>query len=418
MDSIHIYGSVELQGKVKIQGSKNAALPVLAAAVLTGEESVIHNCPRIADVYQMIYLLRSIGCAVSWEEDGVRINTGHISLGQMPSEAITGMRSSLCLLGALLGRTGSVVMEYPGGCIIGERPIDLHLSSLGQMGVRFQEKNGQIHASTEEGLHGADIVLPIASVGATENILLAAVMAEGDTTINGAAIEPEVEALCRYLEQCGGRIEGIGTNCLKIEGGRRLYGASYAIPYDRIVAGTYLLGCLGTGGNVLLENAPCHHMAATLELAARMGAECQMSEHGLYVQAPDEIVPVPLLQTAVYPGFPTDLQSIALAVLTKADGECLVEERIFENRFRVVEPLQKMGARIEILDSKRVLVQGGSLLKGREVEAKELRGGAALIVAGLMAEGESVIRGCRYIYRGYENICKDLRELGARIYSV
>lgn len=418
MDSIHIHGGVCLQGKVKIQGSKNAVLPILAATVLTRESNVIHNCPRIADVYQMLSLLQCIGCEVCWEDDGVRVDAGHINLCQMPSEAITGMRSSLCLLGALIGRVGEVVMEYPGGCVIGDRPIDLHLSALREMGVIFQEEERRIRGTTEYGLHGAEIVMEKSSVGATENVILAAVMAEGNTILHNAALEPEVEALCHYLQQCGAVIEGIGTDCIEITGGRTLYGTNYRVPSDRIVAGTYLFGCMATGGNVLLENAPVDHMKSVIDMAVSMGAECQPAKEGLYIQTPERLLSVGALKTAPYPGFPTDLQSIALTVFTKINGSTLVEETIFENRFRVVEPLIQMGACIETLDKKRVRVHGPRSLTGCEVEAKELRGGAALVVAGLMADTETVIYECQYIYRGYENICKDLRELGARIYSV
>lgn len=418
MDSIHIHGGVCLQGNVRIQGSKNAALPILAATILTKETNVIHNCPRIADVYQMLSLLQSLGCEVCWEEDGVRVDAGNVGMHAMPAEAITGMRSSLCLLGALVGRTGAVTMEYPGGCVIGARPIDMHLSAMRQMGVVFSEEDGRIQGSTETGLHGARIDLSKISVGATENIVLAAVMAEGETIVSGAAREPEVEALCQYLKQCGARIDGEGTDTLRIEGGHKLYGTDYRVPADRIVAGTYLFGCLATGGNVLLEEAPSHHMEAAIGLARRLGAECQVAGEGLYVQTPDTLRNIPLLRTAPYPDFPTDLQSIVLAVMTGIEGQCLIEETIFENRFRVVEPLCAMGADIIALDSKKVLVSGITPLHGRAVEAKELRGGAALVVAGLMADSETVIRGCPYIYRGYENICKDLRELGARVYSV
>lgn len=417
MESIHIQGGVALQGKVLIQGSKNAALPILAATLLTKETSCIHNCPRIADVYKMVSLLKSLGCSVNWEPDSIRVSAGQVCRGEMPVEAITGMRSSLCLLGALIGRCGEVIMEYPGGCVIGERPIDLHLEALEKMGVCFSEEKGRLKA-VARGLHGAAITLRKVSVGATENIILAAVMAEGNTTIYGAAREPEVVALCRYLEDCGAGIEGIGTSSLFIEGGRKLYGTDFRIPADRIVAGTYLIGCIGAGGNILLEHAPWNQMEAVIATAEQMGAQCTLTQEGIYVQAPDHILALPLLQTAAYPGFPTDLQSAALAVLTRSDGECIIEENIFENRFRVVEELLKMGADIEILNSHVVKIKGVEKLTAAAMEAKELRGGAALILAGLMAEGESIVNGCSYIYRGYENICKDLRELGARIVSV
>ncbi len=415
---IHIRGGVRLQGKVKIQGSKNAALPILAATILAEGESFLKDCPKISDVYRMLRLLQSLGGHVRWEGEGVCIGTGSITTRDMPADAITGMRSSLCLLGALLARCGSIVMEYPGGCVIGKRPIDLHLRALEQMGVCFSEEGDRICGRAPEGLQGAEIRLALPSVGATENILLAAVTARGCTRIEGAAREPEVEALCRYLNACGARIDGIGTSCLEIQGVCRLHGAVYRIPADRIVAGTYLDAALGTRGCVLLEQAPCQHMHGVIRMAERMGALCQVTGEGLYVQSLGELVSPGMVRTGVYPGFPTDMQSVALAVSTMAEGETRIEELIFENRFRVAGPLRRMGAEIRQIGPHSLWVGGGAHLRGERVEACELRGGAALVVAGLMAEEETVVTGCEYIERGYENICKDLRELGARIYSV
>lgn len=417
MDSIHIWGGVALQGEVCIQGSKNATLPILAATLLTGECSYIRNCPKISDVYAMVSLLQGLGCTVNWQEDGIKVDSSGVRCGEMRSEAVKGMRSSLCLLGAMLGRCREVVMEHPGGCVIGSRPIDLHVEALERMGVEFREESGLLKA-VSDGLHGAEIRLVKPSVGATENIVLAGVMAEGDTILLGAAREPEITALCRYLVGCGACIEGVGTERLVIRGGRTLHGTDFEVPADRIVAGTYLFACVGTGGSIFLEKAPCDEMGTVIELAQRMGGNLCLSENGIYVQGPERPKCVNMIETAPYPGFPTDLQSVALAVGTIGDGETIVSETIFENRFRVVDELRKMGADIERIDEKTVLVRGVPALRGAETEAKELRGGAALAVAGLMAQGRTGISGCLYIYRGYENICKDLRELGARIISV
>ncbi|MCD7835389.1 MAG: UDP-N-acetylglucosamine 1-carboxyvinyltransferase [Lachnospiraceae bacterium] len=414
MDSISIRGGVALQGVVRIQGSKNAALPVLAATLLTEGISHIANCPRIVDVYNMISLLESLGCEARFVADGLSINPCSIRCGAMPSDAVTGMRSSLCLLGALLGSCGEVVMEHPGGCVIGQRPINLHLDALKSMGVDFEEKDGRLVGRTDR-LRGADINLAIASVGATENIILAAVAAQGRTMIMNAAREPEIEALCDYLRRCGADIEGDGTSRIIIHGGCRLSGADYSIPADRIVAGTYLFACIATGGNVFLKDAPCGQMRAVLLLAERMGSHIDLSDSGIYVQSRLRPVIPSSLTTAPYPGFPTDLQSAALAAMLRGDGSCIIEENIFENRFRVVEPFRQMGADIEFLSSTSVKVRGVPELEAADVSACELRGGAALIIGGLQAHGESRISGCSYIYRGYENICRDLRELGARI---
>lgn len=416
MDSIRIQGGMALQGKVRVQGSKNASLPVLAATLLVGEESLIRNCPRIADVYSMISLLKSLGCSVHWQKRGIAVDSSQVRRAEMPKDAVKGMRSSLCLLGALIARCSEVVMEHPGGCVIGERPIDLHLSALRQMGVEFTEEEGCLRAVSDR-LHGADIALPFPSVGATENIVLAGVMAEGDTVLEGAAMEPEVSALCLFLQRCGAWIEGVGTDRLVIHGGRRLYGTDFTVSADRIVAGTYLFGCIGAGGNVLLEQAPEEEMRSVLEAAEQMGGRVYASREGIYVQAPARPAAIELV-TAPYPGFPTDLQSVVLAVETRGKGRSRIRERIFENRFRVVEELEKMGASVEADSPESVLVHGVETLQGAHVEARELRGGAALVVAGLMAEGETFVGGCPYIYRGYENIGRDFRELGARVASV
>jgi len=417
MDSICIRGGVALQGVVRIQGSKNAALPVLAATLLTDGTSHIVNCPRIVDVYNMISLLESLGCEARFVADGVSINTCNVCCGSMPSDAVTGMRSSLCLLGALLGRCGEVVMDHPGGCIIGERPIDLHIAALESMGVSFEERDGRLFGKTD-GLKGAEINLTIASVGATENIILAAVAAKGETKIVNAAKEPEIVALCEYLRCCGADIEGDGSSCIVIHGGHRLSGTDFSIPADRIVAGTYLFACIATGGNVLLKEAPWEQMDAVLLLAEKLGSHVDLSDRGVYIQSPCRPVISGNLKTAPYPGFPTDLQSTALSAMLRGEGSCIIEENIFENRFRVVEPFRQMGADIDFLSSTIVRVKGVSKLEAADIRACELRGGAALVIAGLQAYGESRIRGCSYIYRGYENICRDLRDLGARITSV
>lgn len=376
----------------------------------------MRNCPRIADVYAMVSLLQSLGCVVCWQKNGISVDSTGVRKGEMKSAAVTGMRSSLCMLGAMIGRCSEVVMEYPGGCVIGERPIDLHLAALEQMGVTFRQEDGLLKAFAKE-LHGAEIRLPSPSVGATENVILAGVMAEGETTLEGAAEEPEITALCDYLKNCGARIDREDGRIV-IQGGGKLYGTEFTVPSDRIVAGTYLLACVGTGGSVFLENAPRKDLQAVLETAERMGAYLCPSEQGIYVQGPARPRAVDYIRTAPYPGFPTDLQSVALAVETLGDGVTEIEETIFENRFRILEELRRMGADVEQTDERHVLIRGVTALRGCSVTARELRGGAALVTAGLMASGKTTVTGCPYIDRGYENICRDFRELGARIIGV
>lgn len=418
MDSISVCGGVRLQGKVRIQGSKNAALPILAATLLTQGNNYIYNCPKISDVNAMQCLMKSLGCIIRMHSDFIMVDATNLVKDVLPGDAVSGMRSSLCLLGVLLSRNREVVMEYPGGCVIGARPIDMHISAMQCMGACFREKDGLIYGSVPDGFHGADIHFNKVSVGATENVVLAAVTAQGITTIHGAAKEPEVVALCLYLCACGACIYGIGTDTITVHGVKRLRGCSFVIPADRIVAGTYMFATLATGGSVLLEDAPCNQMDAVLKVAENMGAVCQPFEEGLFIQADGKLQNVERLRTAVYPGFPTDLQSVALATIVRMPGECLIEEKIFENRFHVVKPLQEMGADIEVVDCGCIRVKGVERLMGKEICATELRGAAALVVAGLVAEGNTLIHGGCYIMRGYENICKDLRELGARVISV
>lgn len=416
MDSIKILGGVSLQGNVKIQGSKNGALPILAAVLMLDGETVLHNVPRISDVERMLHILECLGFHIRSYGDGIRISRNLDLQGGLPREAVTGMRSSMYLLGALLGRWGKVSMEYPGGCVIGARPIDLHLEALKQMGVIFRETKGRIDAYVPGRLKGAEIRLSFPSVGATENVLLAGALAEGRTRLYGAAREPEIVALGEFLNRCGARITGLGSDCICIDGVRKLWGCEFTIPGDRIVAGTYMLMTAAAGGCTLLEGVNGRELESVTGLLQKMGCICQADEESIWVEAPEVLKPAGRIVTEVYPGFPTDLQSVATAVALKIPGETLIEERIFENRFQTVPELVRMGADIAVRDSSRICVRGGLPLRGCSVEARELRGGAALIAAGLMAGGETTVMGCEFIDRGYENICKDLRELGARIY--
>lgn len=413
MDSIHICGEVPLQGETVVQGSKNAALPILAAALLVPGISVIHNCPRIADVFLMIKLLQSVGCTVSWEGHTVLVDASRITDCTMPPEYVVQMRSSIVFMGAMLGRVGETAQRYPGGCVIGKRPVDLHLKAMKQMGVETSENEEGFQAKAKH-LHGAKIVFPFPSVGATENTILAAVLAEGDTIIEGAAKEPEIMSLCEFLNCAGAKIAGAGGERIVIEGVASLRACEYRVPSDRIVAGTYLLACMSAGGEIYLDGAPAEQLAVPLKVLEKMGAAVHCGRDGIFLAAPESCRGIGYLRTQVYPGFPTDLQSPLLAVLASADGESVVEETIFENRYRVVMELNRMGAGITVAGSK-AFVKGGASLRGDHVVAKELRGGAALVVAGLGAKGITMVADSRFIDRGYENICRDLRALGAKI---
>lgn len=416
MDSIHIDGGVSLKGQVKIQGSKNAVLPILSATLLVDGISLIHNCPKISDVYKMITLMKCLGSRIIWEENSLRIDNRNIKYSVLPKKEVTGMRSSILLAGSLLGRVGRVEIEYPGGCVIGKRPIDYHLQAFRKMGARIEELEDGFVASCSK-LKGTIHELAFPSVGVTENVLLGAALADGITVIENAAKEPEIVALCEFLKGAGAKINGIGSNVLMIEGVSELRDCEYTAPSDRIVAGTYLLGGMITGGEIFLQNAPANHMQALLNLIEKMGGRCHVVPDGIYLQSDGRILPVPKIETTVYPGFPTDLQSPLMVVLAVADGASVLTENVFENRFHIVEPLENMGAHIHIRNN-AAYITGVEELKGQIVSAQELRGGAALVVAGLRAKGTTIIKNCQYIERGYVNIGNDLRELGARVYSV
>lgn len=417
MDTIHIRGGNALFGETKIQGSKNAVLPVMAAALLIEDVCIIENCPRISDVFHMQQLLREIGCKVKLTNHTLTIDARNISEDTMSGENVTGMRSSIMLLGAMLGRVGEITMAYPGGCVIGERPIDLHINMLKRMGVSIHEREGSFTARVTN-LEGTVLRLPISSVGATENIILAAVKAKGVTVLQNAAKEPEIITLCEFLREAGAVIEGIGGSVLIIQGGHTLHGIHFSIPADRIVAGTYLMSVLGTGGHIFLEDAPVSQMRSMLKVVKDLGAEVSISKEGLMIIADEEKEALPYpLKTEVYPGFPTDVQSVLMAALTTARGVSVIEETIFEDRFRVAPQLCKMGASIELNGKRQAVIVGVDSLLGCEVAAKELRGGAALVAAGCMALGETIVTNRHFIERGYEDICRDYQNLGVNIYT-
>lgn len=413
MDAIRIYGGKCLDGQTGIQGSKNASLPVLAATLLIKGTCEIENCPEISDVYHMLRLLESLGCRVMREGTLVRVNTEHLSEGDMPADSVGVMRSSIMLLGALLARVGSVDMDYPGGCVIGARPINLHLQSLRKMGVTIEEREGGFSARACR-LKGAVHQLPLISVGVTENLILAAVLAEGTTVIEPVAREPEIQTLCEFLKQAGADIVGIGSDRLTIHGVDRLFPVHFRIPADRIVAGTYLTACMCAGGRIFLQDAPCHHMASVLSKAEEMGAELSCEPDGMLVMCRAKPAGCERLCTGCYPDFPTDLQSLFMVAMAVSGRAGQIEETVFENRFRIVPELVKMGADITVMGN-RAYIGSTQRLQGAIVQAEELRGGAALTVAALAAEGTSIVTNRHYIDRGYEDIVSDLRELGAEV---
>ena len=412
LDCIQILGGRPLYGRIKVQGSKNAALPIIAGTILNKGISILHNCPKIVDVMYMIEILKEIGCVASWEDHSLTIDASNIHSSEIPAEYANKMRSSVILLGSLLGRTKKASLPYPGGCVIGKRPIDMHLMALSKLNVTIEEDT-KLYAFTEE-IIGNTIRLPFPSVGATENILLTAVLGKGTTVAKNCAKEPEIEELCAFLCKMGAKISGIGSETLTIEGVEKLHDVEFTIVADRIVAGTYMLAATATRGKILIQNPPIDHLEALVTVLREMGVLVYYYGSAMLVDASLGVTSIDLVETMPYPGFPTDLQSQLIAVLTTVDGNSRIRENIFEERFKVTSQLNLMGAHI-LVRQKEASISGVSFLCGTTVEAQELRGGAALVIAALSASGVSIIKNRHYIDRGYEDICRDLANLGAMI---
>ncbi|MEE1242841.1 UDP-N-acetylglucosamine 1-carboxyvinyltransferase [Frisingicoccus sp.] len=413
MSSYLISGGRKLYGHLNVQGSKNAVLPIIAASLLYEGVTVIRGCPDILDVWYMVEILTSIGCDIVWKEDELRIDASEIAFEHLSRECVGKMRSSILLLGAAIGRCRHVVLDYPGGCTIGKRPVDIHLKSLEKMGVHITEQDGVICCEAE-GLTGAEIFLPYPSVGATENLMMAAVMADGVTWICNAAKEPEIVDLASFLEKMGVMIFGAGTERIGILGKCHLKHTEYRVMGDRIVAGTYLLAAAGAGGEIELSGVDVQSIRSLLHICETMGCQVRITDRGIGLKSTRRLFSVKDIHTRPFPGFPTDLQPQLMAVLAGARGESEIYEHIFENRFRTAEELGRMGADIQIKNN-RAVIRGVERLSGCHVFAKDLRGGASLVIAGLMAEGDTIVENSIFVERGYQDICKDLTQLGADI---
>ena len=413
MTSITVNGGRCLKGDIFIQGSKNAALPMLAATLLNRGVTKLYGCPKITDVSRMLDILKSLGCDVSWENGCIRVDTSGAS-GHFVSEACAGqMRSTVFMMGAMLGRFGEVFIPYPGGCTIGKRPIDIHLDTLRQMNVALIEDREGIYGCTKQIL-GTVIDLRYPSVGATENIILAAVTANGKTVINHAAKEPEIIDLCLLLNKMGADIHGMGTETIVIYGVEVLHDAEFTVSGDRIAASTYLAAAAVTCGNVCIFNVWEREIKSVLQVLAQMGCGIVIQNKRVRVIGPQMTFAVDQIHTRPFPGFPTDMQSQMMACLTMANGTSEIYEHVFEDRFKIAGELNKMGADITV-DHQKATIRGIGQLHGAAVSACDLRGGAALVIAGLMAEGETTINNAFYVKRGYQDICGDLKFLGARI---
>lgn len=415
MSKYIVTGGNSLCGKIKIQGAKNAALPILAASLLCDEKCEIHNCPDISDVKVTVEILNYLGCRATFENGTVSVNPTYTDKSDIPENLMRKMRSSVVFMGAILGKMKTAKCSYPGGCEIGSRPIDLHLKAFREMGVKVEEDGGFINCCADK-FQPAKIMLTIPSVGATENIMLLACKSEGRTVIVNAAREPEIVDLQNFLNAMGAKISGAGKSSIEIEGVKKLHGVNYSVIPDRIAAATAMFALLSAGGSAEITHINTDHVDSIISVVRECGAkvECK-GKSALKVQCTKRIKsPESLIQTMPYPGFPTDAQSQLMASLATADGTGVIKETIFENRFNVASELMKMGADITVLDCSAV-IRGVKRLHGAPVAAPDLRGGAALVVAALGAEGITEIDNTNYIDRGYENLEKTFCTLGADI---
>lgn len=413
-----INGGRRLEGEIQVHGAKNSALPLLAATILAHGECILHNCPMLTDVDAACRILSCLGCRCSRNGSTVCVDSSNVCGNEIPDNLMREMRSSIVFLGAVLGRTRRCRLTFPGGCELGARPIDLHLAALREMGAEIEEQHGWLECAAPGGLHGARVTLSFPSVGATENIMLAAVCAEGTTEIHNAAREPEIVDLAEFLNKCGARISGAGGSTITIEGVKRLEPSEHSVIPDRIAAGTYLCCAAATRGELILTRCCQEHMMGFLPVLESMG--CRIYPYGggkLYISCTRRLTAPPTIRTMPYPGFPTDIQAPFTALSSIAEGTTVFVENIFENRYRHVPELIRLGASIKV-EGRVAVVQGVPALSGARVCAGELRGGAALVTAALAAEGTSEISGVCYIDRGYESIEKTLRSVGADISRV
>jgi UDP-N-acetylglucosamine 1-carboxyvinyltransferase len=417
MARFFIKGGVPLRGQVWIGGMKNAATPVIAATLLTKEECLIHNVPRITDVFKLLQILQGLGAQVEWiKEHSLKIRAENISLTRLPKELISAMRSSVLLLGPLLARCGEVEIPEPGGCIIGNRPLDTHLYALEKLGAKIC-RQGNVYKFQQTQLKGTTIILPEFSVTATENVLMAAALAEGETVIKLAAAEPHVQDLITFLQKMGAQIEGAGTHTLKIKGVSSLHGAEHTVIPDQIEIGTFAVAALATRGEIAIAPVIPEHLDIILLKLQQIGAKVSLEKETLIVKLGGELKAF-RLQTMPYPGFPTDLQAPFGVLATQCQGTSLIQDPLYEGRMNYVNELIKMGANAIIADPHRVVITGPTPLYGQEIKSFDLRAGATLIIAGLLAEGETIINEAEIVDRGYERIEERLKILGARIERV
>lgn len=417
MEKLVIHGGKPLEGTVRVSGAKNAVLPIIVASMLGTTQSTLTEIPKLADVHTVCDVIASLGVHIEHpERETLVIDAHELTSTTAPYDLVRRMRASFLVMGPLLARKGRAQISLPGGCSIGARPIDLHLKAFEAMGAVINLENGDIEATAPNGLKGAQIYLDFPSVGATENILMAASMAEGKTVLENAAEEPEIVDLATYLNSMGANIRGAGTNVIRIEGVKELHGANHAVIPDRIEAGTFMVGAAMTQGNVFVENAISEHLKPLISKLKEVGAEVQEEIDGIRVIGHAPLRPADI-KTLPYPGFPTDMQAQFMALTTICQGTSVVTETVFENRFMHVDEFKRMGAKIRI-EGRSAIVEGVPRLKGASVNATDLRAGAALVLAGLVADGETEVGYLYHIDRGYDNLVLKLQRLGADIVRV
>lgn len=412
MSNYIIEGGKRLEGTVKISGSKNSSLPIIAATILNAGKTTLYNVPNIQDTQMMFKILEMLGAKIEKKNEKIKIDTSKIKKFEIPPELMHKMRSSVILAGALLGRYHKAIFSYPGGCDIGSRPIDLHLKSFEKLGITVNQNHGIIECLTEK-IKGEKIDLDFPSVGATENAILASVLVDGTTIITNAAREPEIIDLQNFLNKMGAKVIGAGTDEIQIKGVQQLKDVSYNIMPDRIEAGSFLCFAAATKGNVILEDVNSTHITPIINKLEEAGCKIDIVKSKIKILAPKKLKAIDI-KTMPYPGFPTDMQSVFSAMLTTAKGTSIIVENIFENRYKYTQELNKMGARITV-EGKSAVIRGVKRIYGADVKATDLRGGAALVLAGLVAKGTTKIENIEYILRGYENLEKKLSKLGANI---
>lgn len=412
MSHITIHGAAPLRGEVTVQRAKNSVLPLLAAALLHEGCCRMERCPHLTDVAAAVEIMGHLGCRVRWEGDDLVVDAAKVSRSDIPPRLMSQFRSSVVFLGAILARCGEATLSYPGGCELGPRPIDLHLAALRTLGAEIEEMGGILRCRGK--LRGCEILLPFPSVGATENAMLAATAAEGVTVISNAAREPEIVDLQDFLQKLGVSIHGAGTSTITIRGGATLHETTHRPIPDRIVTATYLCAAAACGGDITLRDTDYRHLAPVTTALHQAGCCLQCREDSITLHSTGQLRSLPPVRTYPYPGFPTDAQPVLMAALLRAKGATMFVENIFENRYRHAAELTRMGADIR-LEGKVALVSGVERLYGAEVHATDLRGGAALTVAALQAEETTTLYDIHHILRGYEDITRDLRALGADI---